>query len=60
MPKYIRIYALREMKNVICDNDTFRFITSNFGELTVTARHYMDLLKEADRVIQGTLNSFIR
>ena len=42
MPKYIRIYALREMKSVIGDNDTFRFITSKFGELTVTARHYMD------------------
>ena len=48
--KYIRIYALREMKGVIGDNDTFRFITSKFEELTVTARHYMDLLKEANRV----------
>ncbi len=48
-PKYIRIFALREMKRVIGDNDTFRFITEKFGELTVSTRHYMDLLEEADK-----------
>ncbi|MEB3789196.1 MAG: hypothetical protein GSR72_04820, partial [Desulfurococcales archaeon] len=52
MPKYIRIFALRQMKAVFGDNDTFRFITSKFGELTVSARHYMDLLEEADRIYQ--------
>jgi len=49
-PKYIRIYALRLMKQVIGDNDVYRFIVGKFGELTVSARHYMDLLKEADEV----------
>jgi intergrase/recombinase/DNA-binding XRE family transcriptional regulator len=50
MPKYIRIYALREMKAAFGETDVWRFITSKFGELTVSARHYMDLLKEADRI----------
>jgi intergrase/recombinase/DNA-binding XRE family transcriptional regulator len=50
MPKYIRIYAIREMKKVFGDNDVFRFITSKFGELTVSARHYLDLLEEADKI----------
>ncbi len=50
MPKYIRIYALREMKKALGDNDTYRFIASKFGELTVTARHYLDLLNEADTI----------
>jgi len=49
-PKYIRIYALREMKKIFGDNDTYRFIISKFGELSVSARHYMDLLEEADQV----------
>ncbi|NPA99553.1 MAG: hypothetical protein GXO43_09255 [Crenarchaeota archaeon] len=49
-PKYIRIYALREMKRVIGDNDVYRFIVGKFGELSVSARHYMDLLEEADSV----------
>jgi intergrase/recombinase len=49
-PKYIRIFALREMKKVFGDNDTYRFIVSKFGELTVSARHYMDLLGEADKI----------
>ena len=52
MPKYIRIFALRQMKAVFGDDDTFHFITSEFGELTVSARHYMDLLEEADRIYQ--------
>ena len=50
MPKYIRIYALREMKAVFGETDVWRFITSKFGELTVSPRHYMNLLEEADRV----------
>ncbi len=37
------------MKRVIGDNDVDRFITGKFGELTVSARHYMDLLSEADK-----------
>ena len=49
-PKYIRVFTLREMKRVIGDNDTFRYITGKFGELTVSARHYMDLLEEADKL----------
>ncbi len=49
-PKYARIFALREMKRVIGDNDVYRFIVGKFGELTVSARHYMDLLEEADKV----------
>ncbi len=49
-PKYVRIFALREMKKVIGDNDVYRFIVGKFGELTVSARHYMDLLSEADRI----------
>jgi len=48
MPKYIRIFALRQMKVAIGDNDTYKFIVSKFGELSVSARHYMDLLSEAD------------
>jgi intergrase/recombinase len=49
MPKYVRIYALREMKAVMGETDVWRFITSKFGELSVSARHYLDLLEEADR-----------
>ncbi len=52
MPKYVRIYALRVMKRVLGDNDTYRFIVGKFGELTVSARHYMDLLGEADAIYQ--------
>lgn len=49
-PKYIRIYAIREMLSVLGDNDTTKFILSKFGELSVSARHYRDLLEEADKV----------
>ncbi len=49
-PKYIRIFALREMKRILGDNDVYKFIVGKFGELTVSARHYMDLLEEADKV----------
>ena len=35
MPKYVRIFALKTMKQVLGDNDTYRFITSKFGELSV-------------------------
>ena len=49
-PSLIRTFALREMKNALGDNDVYRFIVGKFGELTVSARHYMDLLKEADNV----------
>ena len=49
-PKYIRTYAMREMFAVLGDNDVTRFILSKFGELTVSARHYRDLLEEADKV----------
>ncbi len=47
-PKYIRTYALRELKRVFGDTDLYRFIAGKFGELTVSARHYSDLLQEAD------------
>ncbi len=47
-PSLIRTFALREMKKVLGDNDVYRFIVGKFGELTVSARHYMDLLEEAD------------
>jgi len=49
MPKYIRIFALRQMLNALGDNDVTRFILSKFGELSVSARHYRDLLEEADK-----------
>lgn len=58
-PKNIRIFALREMKKVIGDNDTFRFITGKFGELTVSARHYMDLLEEADKTYPQYVNRWL-
>ena len=48
-PKLVRTYALREMKRVLGDTDTYKFIVGKFGELTVSARHYMDLLAEADQ-----------
>jgi len=47
-PSLIRTFALREMKRVLGDNDVYRFIVGKFGELTVSARHYLDLLEEAD------------
>ncbi len=50
MPKYIRTYALRQMLNALGNNDVTRFILSKFGELSVSARHYRDLLEEADKV----------
>ena len=50
MPKYIRTYALRQMLNTLGDNDVTRFILNKFGELTVSARHYRDLLEEADKI----------
>jgi len=49
MPKFIRIFALREMKSVFGETDVWRFITSKFGELTVSARHYLNLLEEANK-----------
>lgn len=49
-PKYIRTYALREMKRVFGETDVWRFVASKFGELSVSARHYMDLLEEADKI----------
>jgi len=45
-----RTFALREMRRVLGDSDVYRFIVGKFGELTVSARHYMDLLREADQV----------
>jgi len=59
MPKYVRIYSLREMKRMLGDNDTYRFITSKFGELSVSARHYMDLLSEADTVYPNYVNHIL-
>ncbi len=50
MPKFIRIYSLREIKKVLGDNDMYKFIVSKFGELSVLARHYMYLLDEADTI----------
>ncbi len=35
------------MKKVLGDSDTYKFIVGKFGGLTVSARHYMDLLEEA-------------
>lgn len=49
-PSLIRTFALREMKKALGDNDVYRFIAGKFGELSVSARHYMDLLEEADNV----------
>jgi len=49
-PKMVRVFALREMKAVFGDTDVWKFITSKFGELSVSARHYLDLLQEADRL----------
>lgn len=49
MPKLIRIYAVREMFAVLGDNDVTRFILSKFSELSVSARHYRNLLEEADK-----------
>ena len=57
MPKYIRTYALRQMLNTLGDNDVTRFILSKFGELTVSARHYRDLLKEADQIYPKYIQS---
>ncbi|MEB3755801.1 MAG: helix-turn-helix domain-containing protein [Caldisphaeraceae archaeon] len=48
MPSLIRTYALREMKAVIKDEDVYKFMIGKLSELTVTARHYLDLLSEAD------------
>ncbi len=47
---YIRTYAMREIISVLGDNDVTRFILSKFGELSVLARHYRDLLKDADKL----------
>jgi len=33
------------MRRVLGDSDVYRFIVGKFGELTVSARHYMDLLR---------------
>lgn len=48
-PSHIRTYALRLVLQALGDNDVTKFILSKFGELTVSARHYRDLLAEADR-----------
>ena len=50
MPKYVRIFAIREMRNVFGETDVWRFVTGKFGELSVSARHYRDLLAEADTI----------
>ena len=52
-PSLIRTFALREMKRVLGDNDIYRFIVGKFGELTVSARHYLDLIEEADSWYPG-------
>ena len=49
-PSFIRTFAMREIISVLGDNDITRFILSKFGELSVLARHYRDLLKEADKI----------
>jgi intergrase/recombinase len=49
-PSYIRTFAMREIISALGDNDVTRFILSKFGELSVSARHYRDLLEEADQV----------
>ncbi len=56
-PSLIRTFTLREMKKVLGDNDVYRFIVGKFGELTVSARHYMDLLEEADSEYPRYLNT---
>ncbi|MEB3765653.1 MAG: hypothetical protein GSR77_05775 [Desulfurococcales archaeon] len=48
-PSYIRTFTMHEIITVLGDNDVTRFILSKFGELTVSARHYSDLLDEADK-----------
>jgi len=47
---HIRTYALRLILHALGDNDISKFILSKFGELTVSARHYRDLLEEADKM----------
>lgn len=49
-PSHIRTYALRLILQALGDNDVSKFILSKFGELTVSARHYRDLLEEADKI----------
>jgi len=48
MPSTIRTFALREMKRILGEDNTYRFITGKFGEITVLGRYYLDLLEEAD------------
>ena len=64
--KYIRTWTLRQMLHTLGDNYITRFILGKFGELTVSARHYRDLLTEADQTypkyanhIQTKLNEVI-
>jgi intergrase/recombinase len=54
--KYIRTWAVREMLNALGDNDVTRFILGKFGDLTVSARHYRDLLVEADKVYSSYIS----
>ena len=49
-PSLIRTYALRLILQVLGDNDVSKFILSKFGELTVSPRHYRDLIEEADEI----------
>lgn len=46
--KMIRSYSIRMMRKILGDNDTYRFIIGKFAELSVSSRHYTDLLEEAD------------
>ena len=50
MPKFVRTYAIREMKRVFRDTVVFKFITSKFGEMTVSERHYLYIIDDADKL----------
>ncbi len=48
--KYVRTWGMRQMLNALGDNDITRFILGKIGELSVTARHYRNLVEEADKI----------
>jgi intergrase/recombinase len=58
--KYVRIFAMREIYATLGVNNVSNFILSKFGELTVSARHYRDLLEEADRVYPKYIERWLK
>lgn len=49
-PSKVRTLGMRDMRRVIKNEEVVNFILGKFSELTVTSRHYMDLLSEADNL----------